>query len=434
MKASRYSLFVEEDDRVLAVNLLSRAAIELSPEAYRTYEEYLAGTLAPPGSEQQAALDRFLDALRANLFVLDDDFDELAYIRRRVHDERFGDGRLGLVIAPTMGCNFGCHYCFQTHRRQQISSEIENRLIRLVEERIGAVDDVAVQWFGGEPLQAMPIIESVSEKLLRLCADHGATYAATVITNGSLMTADVSRRLAGLGVRRAQITLDGDRPLHDRTRTERDRKGSFDLILENIRAAPEAIEIHVRVHLAPFNRDSVVDLVDRLGRLGMAEHIDLLYFAPLFNYHVDRPDSRYVTDGKRFATSREFAVMETELLEQARERGFALKDFLDVSYGICTAVRADTLVVDPSGNLLKCYKDVGVDDEALNRLAADQPRPENLEKWMDIDIPRDEECAECTFLPVCLGGCTKQWHEKADKSVICTSLRYNWAERMRLYF
>ena len=47
-------------------------------------------------------------------------------------------------------------------------------------------------------------------------------------------------------------------------------------------------------------------------------------------------------------------------------------------------------------------------------------------------MPRDEECAKCRFLPVCLGGCSKQWQEGADKSVICTPLRYNHVDRIRV--
>jgi uncharacterized protein len=91
-------------------------------------------------------------------------------------------------------------------------------------------------------------------------------------------------------------------------------------------------------------------------------------------------------------------------------------------------------VIDPRGNLLKCYKDVGQDAEAVGTLESGEADGPNLLKWMDIHIPRDDECRGCRFLPVCLGGCTKQWHEGAAKATICTPLKFNAEERVRLAY
>ena len=433
MKPSRYNLFVEDGDRVHAVNLLSRAAIDLSQEAYQAYCAFIAGKSGEQGAESSPH-DELTEVMRSNLFILDDSFDELAYIRQRSEQERFGSRQLGMVIAPTMGCNFACHYCFESHTDSELSPDAQRRLVTLVRDRISDYDELAVQWFGGEPLRAMPVIESVSREMLELCALEGKGYAATVITNGYLMERSVSRRLADLGVREVQITLDGDRALHDRTRKEREGAGSFDRILENVRHVPEEVSVHVRVHLAPFNLESVLSLIDTLGGEEMAPHIDLLYFAPLFNYHVDMTSGQYEADGKRFATSEQFAELEIRVLERAQQWGFPLKDFLEVSYGICTAVRSNTLVVDSQGHLSKCYKDVGVPAESVGDLVQGVTDSPAVDRWLDVSIPRDDECRDCTFLPVCLGGCTKQWREGADKRVICTPLRYNHRDRVRLYF
>src|SRR5439155_1240503 len=173
-------------------------------------------------------------------------------------------------------------------------------------------------------------------------------------------------------------------------------------ILSNVKAMPHELAVHLRIHLAPFNRASVWDLIDNLGREGLASKIAVIYFAPLFNYHTSMTSGAYRADGKRFATSEQFASMEIEALHRARRWGFKVKDFLDVSYGICTAVRANTFVVDPYGNLVKCYKDVGVEREKVGTLDDGVSAGTNLKQWLDIPVPRDQECAECAFLPVCL--------------------------------
>lgn len=430
MKPSRYNLFVRDGERVHAVNLLSRAVVELTIEAYQSYERLAAGE-APPEDPETAT---FVAMLRDRLFLLEESFDELAYIRLRVQQGRFDGRQLGLVIAPTMGCNFGCHYCFEDKTGENLAPEAEARIVALVASRLRGRDSFAVQWFGGEPLLALPVIERLSRAFLELTRRAGVSYAATVITNGSRMTAEVAALLHELGVRHAQVTLDGDQPLHDRTRFELVGQGSFQQILANVRASSPHLAVKLRVHVAPFNVASVEKLIDRLAAERLQAHVAEIYFAPLFDYRAGREGPSYRPDGKRFMTAESFASAQTQLLQRAASHGFRLPDFLDVSYGICTAVRDSTLVVDPRGNLVKCYKDVGQDDEAVGTLESGETPGDNLLKWMDIHIPRDEECRECRFLPVCLGGCTKQWHEGAPKTTICTPLKFNADDRIRLTY
>ena len=140
----------------------------------------------------------------------------------------------------------------------------------------------------------------------------------------------------------------------------------------------------------------------------------------------------YESDRKKFATAEEFAAMQIELLTKAKALGFQLKDWLDVSYGICTAVKDGTFVVDPDGSLFKCYLDVGDQTEAFGNLDNSFENVSNIDKWLNIELPKDEECASCPVMPLCLGGCTKQWHKGASKEMICSPLKYNIRKRIEL--
>lgn len=431
MKASTYNHFVPTNEGVYAVNLLSRAAMEMSDGAYSVYQELANGCVADPEDEK---LSEFVSTLKQHLFLLDDDFDEIAHIQYRSRQERFDKRQLGLVIAPTFGCNFNCHYCFEEKTDSSLNEVNQARLIELVRQQLPGRESLSVQWFGGEPLAALPVIDRLSQAFIQIAQSEKASYAATVITNGFLMTEAASRLLAARGVQLAQITLDGDRALHDRTRFERRHEGTFDVILENIRHASAMFGIKLRIHVAPFNLASVFALLDTLAAESMQTHVAEMYFAPLFNYRTSMKGQAYATDGKRFMNSQTFAAAQAPLLQKAVAMGFQIPDFLDVSYGICTAVRDNTLVVDSSGSLLKCYKDVGVAAEAVGSLSTGIVQSAKLQKWMAAEVPRDEECRNCRFMPVCLGGCSKQWHEGASKDVICTPLRYNAEQMIRLYF
>lgn len=445
MKASKYNVFIESGESIHAINLLSRTVIELSRDTYQTFLALAASDLNSSGNHDHVELEA---ALKEGLFLLEDAFDEIAYIRYRSNRVRFDTRILGLVIAPTMGCNFSCHYCFENHTDGSLTEKAQDQLLKLVAMNLGGREVLAVQWFGGEPLNNLDVIQRLSHGLLGLTKSMGVKYEAKIVTNGYRLDRSTSQILSELGVTDAQVTLDGDKPLHDRTRSEDSGEGSFNRIIDNIRCSSDHLRFSVRVHVAPFSVQSVKKLIDRLGSEGLSDHIHELYFAPLFDYKpstqveggtVSLPileqsnSAAFRSDNKRFMTAEQFADVQVELTRSAISWGFRIPDLLNSSYGICTAVRDNMLVVDTNGNLIKCYMDLGVPSEAVGTIESGPKASDNLLKWLDVQIPRDDECRECTFLPLCLGGCSKQWHEHASKDVICTPLKYNAEKMLHMY-
>jgi len=89
------------------------------------------------------------------------------------------------------------------------------------------------------------------------------------------------------------------------------------------------------------------------------------------------------------------------------------------------------MVIGPKSHLFKCYLDFDGEEEAIGNVSQgiDQKR---LAQWSDYDFSKDQICRSCTFLPVCLGGCPKNEMTDADKSVICTPLKFSFHERILL--
>ena len=92
MRKSKYGIFVQTAEQVYAVSLLSRAAMTLSPSAYQFVE--LVSAEGPPNNLDTEET-RLFNELCKGLFLVDDDFDELAYIRCRYHQEWFGSAQFG---------------------------------------------------------------------------------------------------------------------------------------------------------------------------------------------------------------------------------------------------------------------------------------------------------------------------------------------------
>jgi hypothetical protein len=110
MRPSRYNLEIALDGAILLVNLLSRAVLELDRDSFEIFKS-LRGNEVDEITDPDIAT--FAQALRSGLFLIDDDFDEFTHLRQRVRHDRYDDQELAVVIAPTMGCNFSYHYCFE---------------------------------------------------------------------------------------------------------------------------------------------------------------------------------------------------------------------------------------------------------------------------------------------------------------------------------
>ena len=67
-----------------------------------------------------------------------------------------------------------------------------------------------VTWFGGEPLLAPEIVESLSQRLIALADECGVEYDAGFITNGYLLDQDTVDMLARCKVVALQTTLAGE--------------------------------------------------------------------------------------------------------------------------------------------------------------------------------------------------------------------------------
>ena len=111
-----------------------------------------------------------------------------------------------------------------------------------IEKHLGGVKYLSVAWFGGEPLVGMPVIESLSQRIIALCKEKNVQYSASIITNGYLLTKEVAEKLKEYHVRSAQITVDGPKEIHDTRRPMANGQGTYDVIMEHL-AETKGIQI-----------------------------------------------------------------------------------------------------------------------------------------------------------------------------------------------
>ncbi|MEU8076085.1 radical SAM protein [Catellatospora citrea] len=186
----------------------------------------------------------------------------------------------GLTVLTSTSCNLGCGYCFQNVHQAAEGDYAPDRipLRRLTTEGIDSIlaftdrmmsragmSKLKILLFGGEPLLNIPACLNLLER-----AQNRGLVEAGIVTNGVLLTPELAARLTELKLRLVQITFDGDRNTHDRIRTTRNGRGTFDQILTNVSAAmaatTEDLRWQLRINVSHRNDFSVPGLLAELAQ------------------------------------------------------------------------------------------------------------------------------------------------------------------------
>ena len=397
LKQSRYNLFFDGDRGArLAFNSMTAALAEIEPEKWPVIQAFLDNPNREPLNETEKEL---LEQLKYGGFLIDQDFDEIAYLKVMNRMTRFSKDSLGLTICPTLNCNFSCFYCYETHPKGVMSKRVQDKLTDFAKERLESAKSFQVTWYGGEPLLAFRVIENLSERFIELCDQKGITYSAYLVTNGYLLSPDKAKRLSELRVQGAQVTLDGPADVHDKRRVLTDGGPTFWRILENVKSATALMRIDLRVNVDKRNMHELNQLLDLLKNKFPDKKMRIYY-------SKTTPYSLVCGEIESFCMDKaEFEEFYMRSLKTLIERGFDAWKKPTRRANVCTADCLNAFVVLPDGKLYKCWLDTGTIEESFLGTIFDEEPNRNYQKWLALDPFESPDCAKCKMLPICMGGC-----------------------------
>ena len=117
-----------------------------------------------------------------------------------------------------------------------MSFDIAKRAIDFYLERSKKTNELCLSFYGGEPLLEFELIKKCVRYIMDKRGEKVVRFPIT--TNGTLLTDEVIRFLVQYDVD-LMISLDGDKESHDANRLFKTGKGSFDVILSNLRKLKE---------------------------------------------------------------------------------------------------------------------------------------------------------------------------------------------------
>lgn len=414
MKMSKFNVVYSDEDATLVMNARGGGILSLN----REYTDKLCRV-------QQGdceGSDDLVRELQRGGMLIDDDRDEYAELMLQSRAARFSNTGLGLTIAPTMACNFCCPYCYEKGQKYTTMTEdVLAQIPEFVRNNYPNITSLSVGWYGGEPLLGLEAIERIT-MLLKDSIGSSCSYNASIVTNGYLLTPDVAMRLAACNVKVAQVTIDGSREDHDARRILHNGTPTYDRILQNIKDCVDILDITIRSNVDKTNIVAASELLVYLENNGLKNKVHF-YLAP-----VDNINDVCMNDNHCF-TIKEFSREETEFYKKAIQSGFRVQPFGGTNLGICCAVGINSYVVDPLGDLYKCWDDIGRAECKVGSIFEQPMLNPNMIRWMSYE-PEEPECRDCFAFPMCMGGCPNHALNGGEKQ--CVSFRYDAEQKMLL--
>ena len=144
-----------------------------------------------------------------------------------------------LCIHICHDCNLRCRYCFADEgayhsERELMSEQTAKKAVDFLLKNSGNRKVLEVDFFGGEPLMCLQIIKNVVAYAREEGAKLGKKFLFTTTTNALLLDDDAidffNREMENV-----VLSLDGRKEVHDAIRKTKNGKGSFDLVIENVK-------------------------------------------------------------------------------------------------------------------------------------------------------------------------------------------------------
>ena len=136
-------------------------------------------------------------------------------------------------------CNLRCRYCFADEgayhaKREFMTLEVAKKAIDFLIENSGNRKVLETDFFGGEPLMNFDVVKETVYYAKEQAAKRGKRFLFTLTTNGLLLKDDIADFL-NKEFENVVLSLDGRKEVHDAVRKTVNGKGSFDLVIENLK-------------------------------------------------------------------------------------------------------------------------------------------------------------------------------------------------------
>ncbi len=327
-----------------------------------------------------------------------------------------------ICLHAAHACNLACSYCFvaDAWRRSPGSSqslaseavlmspEVGKSAVDLMIRESGAVRQLEVDFFGGEPLLNFDSVAQISDYACEAAARANKSVHFSLTTNAIGITPEIVEYMDRMQFS-VILSIDGRPETHDRWRKFPDGTSSHARVVAGIfeyLGRTSVRDYYVRGTYTRANLDFAKDVAYLFG-LG----IDRISMEPV----VGPPGSEYgISPADLPTVRREYELLVTEYRDSRRAgRPFELFHFnLGALTGQCHERRLmgcgagnQYLAVTPSGDLYPCHQFVGDTGFRLGDVRSGVTRSDIADRFRGVGVLEKPRCRRCWARYLCSGGC-----------------------------
>ena len=403
MKTSIYNYFIPRGNRYIFFNGITQRFFYVSAENHDRFKDIISH---PENTAYQEKYGEFLDRMKVEGFVVDDNVDEMDLIYKDFEKQRYSDQYM-LMILPTYRCNLRCWYCIQEHQDVNLSNDTVERIKKHIGKYLleSGVKRFRLSWFGGEPLLEYDKIVDITRFSKNFCEQNNIEFYSDITTNSLLLNHDRIVLLNDLGVKIYQITIDGCRERHNKVKISKGNS-AFDKAVNNIldivKTNPD-VSCTLRINYS-----------DETLEPGKIMH-DVNMLIPYEYRKYVRIIPRRIWQIETFPSELERIC---ELSRIAKNKHYVIRG---VDRGMCYVDYTHFNCIFPNGRVDKCENESlddtkGFLDENGNIIWSST----NLfEKYQVLSETSD--CINCKHLPFCMGPCPQRRNDMAMRygRIVC---------------
>lgn len=406
MKSSRFNIYDEENYSYIA-NTLTGSHIQVTKEELIRIRD-----------EEFAEFDENeINVLKENGIIVDSELNEMQLLRNAYNFCKYTNKKATITIAPSLGCNFDCVYCYEDKNNECMDEKIQNQVLIFLQSLLtdNHISELNVCWYGGEPLLHMDIVRKLSMRMIAFCNEKEIMYRASIITNGYLVDDTTVDLFKQCWIRTVQITIDGSKKVHDVRRKLINGNGTYEKVKNAIfLLAENDISVVVRVNLDKSNIHEYKNVYDTL-----AEKRNVNCYPAI----VTVEETQNLCQKSVCYTHAEFQKFYNTIykdLYEDKKRSFAL----DIHPGInnCAAEHAYSYLIAPDGHLYKCLNDICNSKYAVGHVSGEPCNAVVAGKYLGRDPFTEPECERCPYIPVCYGGCVYEYQKHSTHA--CQAVKF----------
>ena len=311
-------------------------------------------------------------------------------------------------------CNLSCKYCFAGKgkykgKAEYMSFKVAKRAIDFLIANSGNRKILETDFFGGEPLMNLDVVKKTVEYAKAEGKKAGKTFLFTLTTNGVLLTEETCKWLND-EMENVVLSLDGRKKVHDGVRKTVNGKGSYDVIIDNLKRFVKMRgdrHYYVRGTFTNKNLDFGNDVL-ALADMGF----NSISLEPVV---LNEGEELYIGKDKLPAIKEEYRRLAAIYLDRKKkgERLFNFFHFnIDLEGGVCLKKRISAcgagneyFSVTPAGDIFPCHQFASRPEYKMGNVFDGKIDEKLRSIFKNANLYTKEKCKDCFAKYHCSGGC-----------------------------